>query len=108
MANIGNKDIRRLVEKDRVHRSCYTDPAIFQMELERIFHKTWIYVGHESAVKNAGDFLTTQIGRQPMILVRGRDGRVHVLYNSCPHRGTMLCNELMGNAGDTFTCSYHS
>lgn len=108
MSSNGKIDIRALVEKDRVHRSCYTDPEIFEMEMERIFHRTWIYVGHESAVKNPGDYLTTRIGRQPMILVRGGDGKVHVLYNSCPHRGAMLCNELMGNVGDTFTCSYHS
>ncbi|MDJ0948564.1 MAG: Rieske 2Fe-2S domain-containing protein [Alphaproteobacteria bacterium] len=97
----------RLVEPDRVHRTCYTDPEIFEQELEKIFHKTWIYVGHESQVKNPGDYATTQIGKQPMIMVRGKDGQVNVLYNRCPHRGAMLCNEHMGHAGKTFMCSYH-
>ena len=108
MSRNGDFKVEKLVEPDRVHRSCYTDPDIFQLELERIYHRTWIYVGHESAVRKPGDYLTTQIGSQPMILTRARDGKVHVLYNACPHRGAMLCNELMGNAGDTFTCSYHS
>lgn len=101
-------EVSKLVEPDRVHRSCYTDDEIFEQELEHIFHKAWIYIGHESQLKKAGDYVTTQIGRQPMIMVRDKEGQIHVLYNRCPHRGSMLCNEHMGNAGGTFTCSYHA
>jgi phenylpropionate dioxygenase-like ring-hydroxylating dioxygenase large terminal subunit len=100
-------DIDALVEPDRVHRTCYTDDAIFQRELDRIFYKSWIYAGHESQVPKVGDYTTFVIGRQPMVLVRAEDG-MHVLYNRCPHRGAMLCNGHMGHAGSTFTCSYHS
>jgi phenylpropionate dioxygenase-like ring-hydroxylating dioxygenase large terminal subunit len=104
----GARDLTKLVEPDRAHRDCYVDQQIFDLEIERIFERTWIYAGHESAIPNAGDYVTFQIGRQPMILVRDEEGGVSVVYNRCPHRGAMLTNTHMGNAGKTFTCSYHS
>ena len=107
MSPDNNFDVGALVEPDRVHRSCYTDAAIFERELETIFHTAWIYVGHETQVKQPGDFWTTQIGRQPMIMVRGNDGRVHVLYNRCPHRGAKICPERCGSTEIAFRCSYH-
>ena len=54
--------------------SLYYDPAIFETELERIFYKTWIWVAHESELPNPGDFRTTTIGRQPVIVVRDKTG----------------------------------
>ena len=101
-------DYRSLVEPDRVHKRCYTDQAIFDAEIARIFERTWIYVGHDSQVKNVGDYYTTTIGRQPVIMTRGRDGRVHVLYNRCPHRGAQICADFSGNTGATFKCPYHA
>ena len=101
-------DVHTLVEPDRVHRSCYTDETIFQQELRNIFYKTWIYAGHESQIRKPGDYVTFMIGRQPMLLVRGEEGQEHVLYNRCPHRGAMLCNEHKGNTGSLFICSYHA
>ena len=101
-------DLASLVHPDRVHRSAYTDAAIFELEMERIFHKVWTYVGHESQVRNPGDYWTVLIGRQPMIMVRHSDGSVRVLYNRCPHRGAMLCGDRHGSAPEGFTCSYHS
>ena len=56
----------------------------------------------------AGDYYTVQIGRQPMLMVRGSDGRVHVLYNRCPHRGYRSCGDRSGNTGEFFLCSYHA
>ncbi|MBS0418375.1 MAG: Rieske 2Fe-2S domain-containing protein [Proteobacteria bacterium] len=100
--------LNQLVEADRVHRSVYTDPAIFDREMTDIWEKIWVYCGHESQVKKTGDFHTVQIGRQPMIMVRGSDGRVRVLYNRCPHRGVQLCGSRQGNTGSTFVCSYHA
>lgn len=99
---------RTLVEQDRVHRSCYTDELIFQQELENIFYRSWIYAGHISQIRNAGDYVAFMIGRQPMLLVRSEDGEINVLHNRCPHRGAMLCNEHKGNTGSLFTCSYHA
>lgn len=101
-------DVSALVEPDRVHRDCYTDNQVFEREMDTIFHRSWIYVGHESQVKKPGDFATTLIGQQPVVMIRDNDGQIHVLYNRCPHRGTMICSLRAGNAGKSLTCSYHA
>ena len=101
-------NLDHLVQADRVHRSVYTDQTLFDLEMEHIFEKIWVYCGHESQVKKPGDYWTLQIGRQPMVMVRGEDMRVHVLYNRCPHRGVMLCGNQSGNTGKHFVCSYHA
>jgi nitrite reductase/ring-hydroxylating ferredoxin subunit len=99
-------DYKSLVQDDRIHASLYTDPRIFADELERIFHRGWVFVGHTSEIPRPGDFVTRHIGTEPVIVVRGRDGGVSVLVNRCMHRGTMLCATERGNAR-TFTCPYH-
>ena len=101
-------DLAKMVEPDRVRREVYTEPAIFDMEMERIHERVWIYCGHETQVPKPGDYYTVQIGRQPMVMVRAKDGSVNVLYNRCPHRGSMICGDRSGNTGDFFSCSYHS
>lgn len=100
-------NISALVEPDRVHKDCYTDEQIFELEMENIFHKSWIYVGHESQVPHPGDFWTTQVGQQRMVMTRDDEGQVHVLYNRCPHRGALMCPERSGNAGNALRCTYH-
>jgi phenylpropionate dioxygenase-like ring-hydroxylating dioxygenase large terminal subunit len=101
-------DLKQLVQPDRVHRSVYTDQTIFDLEMEHIFEKAWVYCGHESQVREVGDYYTVQIGRQPMIMVRDRDGSIRVLYNRCPHRGVQVCGNQSGNTGTAFVCSYHA
>ena len=98
--------LAQLIEPGRVHRSVYTDPDIFDLEMERIFGRAWIFVGHESQIPNEGDYITTDIGRQPVILIRHRDGAPHVLLNRCAHRGPKVCMEDKGNAR-SLTCLYH-
>ena len=101
-------DLTGFVEPDRVRKEVYTDPAVFELEMERIHERVWIYCGHESQVPKPGDYHTVQIGRQPMVMVRGKDGAVGVLYNRCPHRGAMICGDRHGSAGEFFRCSYHA
>ncbi len=101
-------DVGRMVEPDRVHRACYVDDDVFAREMEYIHHKTWIYVGHDSQIPEPGDFYTTMVGQQPMIMIRAKDGEVHVLYNRCPHRGTRLCSARHGHVEDVIRCSYHA
>ena len=101
-------NLAKLVEPDRVRREVYTDQDIFALEMERIHERCWVYCGHESQVKNPGDYFTVQIGRQPMVMVRAKDGRVRVLYNRCPHRGNMMVGDRQGNTGEFFRCSYHA
>ncbi|MBI3304139.1 MAG: Rieske 2Fe-2S domain-containing protein [Deltaproteobacteria bacterium] len=79
------------IEDDRIHTSLYTDPHIFAEELEKIFYRGWVFVGRESEVPQPGDFVTRPIGRQPVIMVRGKDQKVAVLLNRCAHRGTTVC-----------------
>jgi phenylpropionate dioxygenase-like ring-hydroxylating dioxygenase large terminal subunit len=93
-----SRSLARLVQPDRVHRSLYTDPAIFALEMERIFERTWIYVGHESQVKNPGDFVATRIGTKPVLMSRHTEGRVYVLHNQCAHRGAQVVADASGNA----------
>lgn len=101
-------NVKELVEPDRVHRHVYTSQEIFDQEIESIFETTWVYCGHESQVPNLGDFYSVTIGRQPMVMVRGEDNQIHVLYNRCPHRGVQVCGSRHGNSGKSLVCSYHA
>jgi phenylpropionate dioxygenase-like ring-hydroxylating dioxygenase large terminal subunit len=98
--------LAKLVQPDRVHRSVYADPAIFELEMERIFGRAWLILGHESQVRMSGDFFTTRMGREPVIVVRHEDGSVRVLVNRCAHRGATVCPEGRGRA-ERFVCPYH-
>jgi phenylpropionate dioxygenase-like ring-hydroxylating dioxygenase large terminal subunit len=101
-----NEQLAMLVQPDRVHRAVYSDPAIFELEMERIFGRAWLVLGHESQVPKAGDYFTTRMGREPVIVVRDENGSVNVLINRCAHRGSMVCAEGRGNA-ERFVCPYH-
>jgi phenylpropionate dioxygenase-like ring-hydroxylating dioxygenase large terminal subunit len=101
-----NEQLRMLVQPDRVHRSVYADPAIFELEMERVFGRAWLVLGHDSQVPRAGDYFTTRMGREPVIVVRKDDGEVGVLINRCAHRGATVCAEGRGNL-DRFVCPYH-
>ena len=85
---------------------CYTDETVYRRELERIFARCWICVGHDSQVPEPGDYFTTTIGEDPVIVTRHRDNTIHVMLNQCRHRGLRLCRGDYGNA-PSFTCSYH-
>ena len=100
--------LERLVEPDRVHRDVYTHPEIFQLEMERLWSRTWVYVGHASQVREPGDFITLDIATQPVILVRHTDGSLRLLMNRCAHKGTKVVGDPAGNAGKTFRCPYHA
>jgi phenylpropionate dioxygenase-like ring-hydroxylating dioxygenase large terminal subunit len=96
-----------LVAEGRVHRRFYTDPAVFEAELARIFRRAWLWLGHESQLASAGDFFTTRMGRDRVIVARHRDGRIHAFHNRCAHRGAEVCARSSGNAR-SFRCPYHA
>ena len=106
MTGNGSLDIEAMVRPGRVHRRLYTDPEIFECELDRIFGRAWIYVGHDSQVPGPGDFYATRIGRQPVVMVRHTDGAIHVIHNRCAHRGTQVVGLERGHA-EAFVCGYH-
>jgi phenylpropionate dioxygenase-like ring-hydroxylating dioxygenase large terminal subunit len=94
------------IQSDRIHGSLYTDQALFQAELAKIWYTTWVYVGHTSEVPNPNDFILKSIGPQPVIMTRDRDNTIHLLLNRCAHRGNQICVSNKGNAA-AFTCPYH-
>ena len=100
------KDIAKLIRPDAVHRAIYTDSAIFDLEMQRIFDTTWVYLGHEAEIPQPGDYKTTTLGRHPIILARQADGVVTALINRCRHRGATVCQHESGNAR-FFRCPYH-
>ena len=100
--------LERLVEPDRVHRDVYTDPEIFQLEMERLWARTWVYAGHASQVPAAGDYITVDVAAVPLIVVRHTDGSIRVLRNRCAHKGTKVVGDTAGNTGKHFRCPYHS
>ena len=91
----------------RVNRRVFTEAEYLALEHRRIFETCWIYAGHESEVPKAGDFRSRRVAGRPVILVRGDDGAVRVLLNTCTHRGALVCRAQCGNAR-TFQCAYHA
>lgn len=89
-----------------LERAFYTDPTVFDHDLERVWHRQWIFAGHGNAITKAGDFFLVQIGDESLILTRDAKGAVHALFNSCRHRGSRVCNEPSGNAR-SLVCPYH-
>lgn len=106
--SISNETIASLVRPDGVHKRVYTDPQIFELEMKRIYGQMWIYVGHESQVKQIGDYHTTRLGDQDVVMVRASDGQIHVVYNRCPHKGAKVVPDGDGTTGKFFRCPYHA
>jgi phenylpropionate dioxygenase-like ring-hydroxylating dioxygenase large terminal subunit len=102
------KAIAALVREDEVHRDLYIDPEIFELEMAHLFANTWAYVGHDSQVPRQGDFFSTTIGNQPIVMVRHTDDSIKVLFNRCAHKGTQVVVETSGNTGKVFRCPYHA
>lgn len=106
---ISNEELSTLVEPNRVHKRVYTDPAVFELEMERIWGQAWIFIGHESQVPNAGDYFTTNINHKvPVVMVRDKAGAVHVLHNRCGHKGAKIVEQRQGTARGAFRCPYHA
>ena len=99
-------NVAELIERDRVHGSLYTDPEIYQRELERIWYRTWVYVGHVSEVPQPNDYVLKSIGPQQVIMTRDRHGEIHLLLNRCAHRANQVCDAQRGNSS-AFRCPYH-
>jgi benzoate/toluate 1,2-dioxygenase subunit alpha len=90
----------------RANRRIFTDEDVFELEMKHIFEGNWIYLAHESQIANPGDYFTTYMGRQPVVITRDKDGHLHCLINACAHRGAMICRRKSDNRM-TLTCPFH-
>jgi p-cumate 2,3-dioxygenase alpha subunit len=89
-----------------VARANYTDPEIFRAEMEWIFSRCWLYVGHDTEVTKPNQFVTRSVGGRAVIFLRDRNGQARCFLNICPHRGAQICRHREGQARN-FTCIYH-
>ncbi len=89
-----------------VSRDIFVDPDIYQQELEQVFARSWLFIGHESQIPNPNDFFVSRMGEESVILTRTRQGDIQVLLNTCMHRGMKVCRYDEGNT-PVFSCPYH-
>ena len=95
-------DVERGVQK----KELFWNEELHKLEMERIFGRCWLFLTHESEIPNPGDYFSTYMGEDPVIVVRGRDGVIRAFINSCTHRGARVCHAESGNTS-AFTCPYH-
>ena len=93
-------------ENREVSVAALHDPDLYELELERIFAKAWLMLGHESEIPNVGDYVVRLMGEDQVIVARAADGQVHVSLNVCPHRAMHVCIADSGNAR-VHKCIYH-
>jgi len=101
-------DVQALVDarNGKIKPSIYSDPKLYEQELERVFGRSWLFLAHESQIPKPGDFFTTFMAEDPVIVVRQKDGSIEAFLNQCRHRGMKLCHADSGNSR-AFTCPYH-
>ncbi len=106
--NLDRERLAELVDDEGgiVQRALFVAPGIYQAELQRIFPRTWLLVGHESQIPEPEDFVVSRMGTDSVILTRNKQGEILVFLNSCPHRGMRVCRYDAGNTR-VFTCPYH-
>jgi Rieske 2Fe-2S family protein len=88
-------------------RAFYTDPAIYQADLESIWYRNWLFAGHDCELASAGAYFTLKVGDYPVVVLRGADGAIRAFHNSCRHRGSRICAAAKG-AVAKLVCPYHS
>src|SRR5260370_7139342 len=74
-------------------RDCYVNEMVYQVDLERIWRRGWLFAGHTCQIQEPGDYFTLEVDTDSIIIVRGDEGTIHGLHNVCRHRGTPLCPE---------------
>jgi len=89
-----------------LHGEIFTNPEIYEQELQQVFSRSWVFLAHDSMLPKAGDFIQNYIGEDPVIVARQKDGSVAAFLNQCRHRGMRLARVDRGNA-KSFTCTFH-
>jgi len=108
-AGAGRVDVPGVRPGYSLPREYYTDPALFELDLERMLLRHWFCAGHISSLPRVGDYFLVDLGRESVIVCRAADDSVHALLNVCRHRGSRVCVARSGTAqGGGFTCPYHA
>lgn len=94
------------LERGEIQRRIFSDPEIFELEMEQIFGRAWLFLCHESQLKKPGDFFESAMGRDNVLVVRQKDHSVKAFLNTCTHRGNAVCRAEEGNVRN-FMCTYH-
>ena len=90
----------------RVHGDAFTDNELLDLEFRHIFEKTWIFLTLESSIARANDYVTTRIGRTPVLVTRNASGGIGAFVNACRHKGATVARLEQGNAR-YHVCPYH-
>lgn len=93
-------------DQGKVANAMYEDPALFAAEMEKIFKRSWVWVAHESEFPDKGAFKLSTVGLEPVIVVRDRKDKIHVMVNRCRHRAATVCEVKKGKTS-SFQCPYH-
>lgn len=111
MIDLQHSRVANLISRQRpgfsLEQAFYVDPDIFALEKQTLFQRCWWFAGHASRIPAPGDYFLYSIAGESIIIVRGRQGEIHALYNVCRHRGSLVCLEHEGHA-KSFVCPYHA
>lgn len=101
-------DVSRYVEADNglIWGEIFHSQEIYEAELKNVFARSWLFLAHDTMIPKPGDFITTYMGEDPVVVVRQKDGSVKAFHNQCRHRGMRICRVDRGNA-KSFMCSFH-
>ncbi len=103
----GGPAVADLVRGDQVHRDLYLSAEVFALERTRLFRRAWLFVGHDSQIPLAGDFITCALAGEPVLMLRREDASVVVLHNRCAHKGAPVVSAPAGRIARVLRCPYH-
>jgi Rieske 2Fe-2S family protein len=107
--DIQNDMLRKLKTRRQgysLDRAFYVDPDYYRQDLEHIWYKDWLFIGHDCEIPRVGNYFTVQVGDYPIVIVRDRQGTIRALHNSCRHRGSRVCTQHKGSSAK-LVCPYH-
>lgn len=100
------RKIRNRREGYSLEQNFYIDPDYYKVDLETIWYRDWLFIGHDCEIPRAGNFFTVQVGDYPVVITRDRQGAIRALHNSCRHRGSRVCTQHKGSSAK-LVCPYH-
>ncbi len=105
-ASMTLRSLQRRAPAAGLGREFYHDAAIYDLDLQLIFYREWLFAAHEAELHGTGSYVTLQVGAYPVVLVRAASGAIRAFVNSCRHRGSRVCAAARGRAAK-LVCPYH-